>query len=108
MNGLGLHKLTYWTADKAGNNETPHATTARLAKPDLSDLLSLIANSHIDNHGIKNALSVKAEHAQDEQAAGHDPNLDSLANQIIALSGKHGLDQDLANMLLAIIKILAG
>ncbi len=34
--------------------------------------------------------------------------LDSLANQINALSGKYGLDQDLANMLLAIIKIMAG
>ncbi len=106
MTSPGPHKLTYWSADKAGNTETPHGATARLAKPDFSDLLNLIANSHIDNHGVKNALSVKPEHAQDEQAAGHNPNsLDPLANQISALSG---LDQDLANMLLAIIKIIIG
>src|SRR2546422_3401966 len=57
VTNLGLHNLTYWSADKAGNNETRHAITTRLAKPDLNDLLSLIANSHIDNQGIKNALS---------------------------------------------------
>ncbi len=108
MTNPGLHKLTYWSADKAGNNETPHTATARLAKPDLTDLLSLIAHSHIDNHGIMKALSVKTEHAQDEQAAGQYPRALELAHQVKALSGKHRLEQGLENMLLAIIKIIIG
>jgi len=83
----------------------PHHAIVGLAKPDLSDLQSLIANSGIDNAGIKNALTVKIESARDQLAMNHSPvALNTLSNQINSLEGKHGLDQAQVDLILAVIR----
>jgi len=104
----GLHTLSYYSTDQAGNKETPHRSVAGLAKPDLSDLQSLIANSGIDNAGIKNALTVKVETAQDQLLMNQTPNaLSALVNQLNALAGKHDLDQDQVDIMFMIISAIS-
>jgi hypothetical protein len=101
----GLHMLSYYSTDQAGNKEAPRHTIIGLAKPDLSDLQSLIANSGINNAGIKNALTVKVETAQDQLAVNQSLDaLNALSNQINSLGGKHGLDQAQADLILAVIR----
>ena len=103
----GLHTLSYYSTDKAGNKETPHQATVGLSKSNLTDLQDLLANSGLDNAGIKNALTVKFETAQDQLAKNQSPDaLNALSNQLNALAGNHGLDQaqvDLMQMMISAI-----
>src|SRR6266567_2077723 len=95
-----IHTLSYYSIDKASNKETPHQVLVGLTKPDLSDLQGLITNSGLDNAGIKNALTVKVETAKGQLAKNQSPNaLNALSNQLSALAGKHGLDQDRADLM---------
>ena len=105
----GLHKLSYYSIDQAGNKETAHQSIVGLSKPDLSDLKNLIANSGVDNTGIKNALAVKVETAQDQLARNQPPNaLNALAKQLAALEEKHGLIHAQVDQMLMIISAITG
>ena len=104
----GRHTLSYFSTDQAGNKETPHREVVGLSRPDLLDLQNLITNSGLDNAGIKNAVTMKVETAQDQLAKNQFPDaLNALSNQLNALAGKHGLDQaqvDLMQMMISAIK----
>jgi len=104
-----LHKLQYYSVDKAGNKETPHSREAGIAKPELGDLKESIEDSNIDNEGITNAMTAKVRAAQHQLDAGHDLNsINALTNQLNALEGKHGLAPQTVLALLAIISLLLG
>jgi hypothetical protein len=105
----GLHTLSYYSIDKAGNKEIPHQAVVGLTKPDLSDIQVLITNSGLDNPGIKNALTEKVETAQDQLAKSQSPDaLNALSNQLNALAGKHGLDQGQADLMQLMISAITG
>ena len=87
----GLHALSYYSTDKTGNKETPHHAVVGLSRPDLSDLQGLIRDSGLDNAGIKSALTVKVETAQDQLAKNQSLDaLNALSNQLNALAGRPG------------------
>jgi hypothetical protein len=100
----GLHLLSYYATDRAGNRETAHTTIVGLNKPSLSDIQNIIMNSSIDSAGTKNALVAKVSAAEAQTSAGQKPNaLNALSNQLNALDGKHGLDQATIDLIDAII-----
>jgi hypothetical protein len=100
----GLHMLSYYATDKAGNRETAHKTTVGLNKPNLSDIQNVIMSSNIEVAGIKNALVAKVSAAEAQIAADQKPTaLNHLSNQLNALDGKHELDQATVYLIEAMI-----
>jgi len=103
----GRHTLSYFSTDQAGNKETPHREVVGLSRPDLLDLQNLITNSGLDNAGIKNALTMKVETAQDQLDKNQTPDsLSALSDQLNALAGKHGLDQAQVDLMQVMISAI--
>lgn len=108
ITSAGLHQLAYWSIDKAGNKETPHTTKFDLVRADVDDHLRSCDTSKIDHDDIRDSPSVKLHDVQEKQAACHkDKNPDITTDQPNGLAGQSWLDQNLANMLLAIFKIIS-
>jgi hypothetical protein len=100
----GLHMLSYYATDKAGNRETAHNATVGLNKPNLSDVQNIITSSSINVAGIKNALVAKVSAAEAQIGTGQKPTaLNDLSNQLNALDGKHELDQATVYLIEAMI-----
>ena len=107
LSTTGIHALSYYSSDEAGNREPTHVAIVGLGRPDLSDIRSIITNSNIDNSGIKNALLAKVSVAESQLGASQIPSaLNSLSNQLNALASKHGLDQSTVDQLEALIRTI--